>query len=147
MSHPGSVRPVKRERKLASLFARFQPRPAFRSTGGDCSVTTLPWPAVVEGAPDERPLALGCPHSPDTVTSTLFLAETDSESHPNNEVFGLVKLTREKVIEVAHNPGTFSAIQSEAEPQRSDPRVIEDKPIVVSTHFRALAYCLEMGYV
>ena len=115
--------------------------------GSNCSVITLPWPAVVEGCPDERPLVLGCAQLPGTYTSTLFLAETDSESHPNNEVFGLVKLTREEVIQVADNPGTFSAIQSKAKAQRSDPRVTGDKPIVVSTHLRALAYCLEMGYV
>ena len=115
--------------------------------GSDCTITTLSRPAIVDGCPDERPLVLGCAHVPGDYTSTLFLAETDGESHPNNEVFGLVKLTREEVIQVAHNPGTFSAIQSKAEAQRSDPRVTGDKPIVVSTHLRALAYCLEMGHV
>jgi 8-oxo-dGTP pyrophosphatase MutT (NUDIX family) len=115
--------------------------------GVDCTITTLSQPAVLEEYPDERPLVVGRLSASSPIMSTLFLAETDDESRPSNEVFGLVKLTGEEVIEVARGKSTFSEIQATAEPQRTDVEVTGETTIVLSTHLRALAYCLERGYV
>lgn len=117
------------------------------TSGAECAISTLPTSAIVEGHPEERPLVVGRCSESEPIITTLFLAETDGESRPNNEVFGLVKLTKEEVIEVAHKPHSFSLIQTSATPQRSNSKVSSDAPIVLSTHLCALAYCLEHGYV
>ena len=115
-------------------------------TGSNCEIVTLSGPVILDGYSDERPLVLGCAQVAGKYTSALFLAETDGESHPSNEVFGLVKLTGDEVIQIARVPGTFSRIQSNATAQSPSLSVAGDKPLVLSTHLRALAYCLEMGY-
>lgn len=112
-------------------------------------IVKLPGPIVLDGYPSERPLVLGVGGSlePGAAKSTLFLAETRGISHPSNEVFGLVKLTAEKVIEIARTPHTFGAIEATVEPQNKQMEIASSTPLLISSHLQALAYCLEHSYV
>lgn len=92
-------------------------------------------------------MVVGGTLEPGTENSTLFLAETDDESRPSAEMFGLVKLTTQQVMEVAGAPLRFAAIAAAAIAQDAARQIANDTPIVVSSHLRALAFCLERGYV
>jgi 8-oxo-dGTP pyrophosphatase MutT (NUDIX family) len=118
-----------------------------KTDGIDGPIVDLPSPVFLDGYPSERPLVLGGSLEPGTAKSTLFLAETQDISHPSNEVFGLVKLTAEGVVQIARTPHTFVAIERTAIPQDRQVEVASSTPLLISSHLRALAYCLERGYV
>lgn len=118
-----------------------------QTDGIDGPIVDLPSPVVLDGYPAERPLVLGGSLEQGAIKSTLFLAETSDISHPSNEVSGLVKLTAEKVVELARAPHTFGSIEATAEPQDKQIKIANDTPLLISSHLQALAYCLERGYV
>lgn len=117
-----------------------------RTEGIDDPVQQLPGPIRVEGYPEEKPIVLGGQLVPGERKSTLFLAETDEQARPSGEIFGLVRLTTEQVVELASTPLTFAAIATEAKPQDHQVPVADDTPLLISTHLRALAFCIELGY-
>jgi 8-oxo-dGTP pyrophosphatase MutT (NUDIX family) len=118
-----------------------------KTKGLDGPIVELPGPIILDGHPTEHPLVLGGYPDPGTNKSTLFLAETQEISHPSNEVFGLVKLSAEKVIDLASSPHAFGAIEASAEPQNKQITIASETPLLISSHLKALAFCLERGYV
>ena len=77
----------------------------------------------------------------------MFLAKTQDVSRPSNEVFGLVKLTAEKVVEIARTPHTFGAVEAAAEAQNNQVQIASSTPLLISSHLRALAFCLERSLI
>jgi 8-oxo-dGTP pyrophosphatase MutT (NUDIX family) len=120
-----------------------------QTDGAHGNIRRLKWPAVVAGhiGEPERPLVVGGSLEPGSDRSTLFLAETSDECHPSDEAYGLVRLTPGQVIETVRSPGSFSSIEDDAEPQDPHSGTLGDRPIVLSSHLRALAFCLERGYI
>ncbi len=133
--------------EAATIVHQVPSEVSVQTDGAHGTISTLPWPAVVEGHPEERPLVLGGSLEPATVSSTLFLAETTVECDPRDQIFGLVKLTPDQVVETVRVPGTFGKIEGTAESQEPQSRIPSDTPIVLSSHLRALAFCLERGYI
>ena len=140
-----AVREAREE--AAAVVHQIPAHVSVQTNGMHGRIDTLSWPAVVEGYPQERPLVVGGSVEPGAEKSTLFLAETTDVSHPSGEVFGLAKLTAEQVVEVARVSLTFATIEDSAESQHPNTRIPGNTPLVVSSHLRALAYCLERGYV
>lgn len=140
-----AVREAKEE--AAVVIHQLPVNMSVKTDGIDGQIIELPGPIVLDGYPSERPLVLGGSLEPGVDKSTLFLAESQGISHPSNEVFGLVKLTAEKVIEIARTPHAFGAIEATAEPQNKQMEIASSTPLLISSHLQALAYCLERSYV